>query len=530
MRPRPRTSNLLTTPLYRQVETYSEDPWATGVFGANIVDGAQRGKDGGATGGGYLKLIVAVKHATAYQIENNRFARNENISQHDLSDTFYPAWEGVMEQGLATGFMCAYPAVNSVPCCGDSFFMTELMRDTWGMGSSHSGGSYVQGDCGAITNIASQHHYAANETFAAAVALNAGADIDCGGTFPGQIGLAIDIGATTEQTLDASLTRTYTLQFLAGRFDPIERQPYMALPFTDINGPEHNALSFESGLQGMVLLRNDAGLLPLPACGAQKIALVGPLADSNDMAGNYYEQACSSGDLTCIPSLRTAMNARSCNVSYAQGCAVVGNDASGIPAAVAAAQAADIVVLALGTNTQVAQEGNDRADTTLPGEQHALAMAILAVGKPTIVLLFNGGTMQIDDILAITNPAQPLAIVEAFFPGNQGGLPIAAHLFGDVNRWGKLPVTYYPKNYTDVEIPIDQMSMTDPPGRTYKYYAGIPLFPAFFGLSYTSLTCRARARRRRGPGASRLPALLQPTRAGAGLPWRRPRLCSAASR
>ena len=103
----------------RQVETYSEDPWATGQFGASIVSGAQQGKDGGVSGNGYLKIIVAVKHATAYQVENNRFARNENISAHDLSDTFYPAWEAVMEQGEATGFMCAYPAVNGVPCCGD---------------------------------------------------------------------------------------------------------------------------------------------------------------------------------------------------------------------------------------------------------------------------------------------------------------------------------------------------------------------------------------------------------------------------
>ena len=90
----------------RQVETYTEDAWATGQFGANIVAGAQQGADGGASGNGYLKTIVAVKHATAYQVENNRFARNENITAHDLADSFYPAWEAVMEQGLATGFMC----------------------------------------------------------------------------------------------------------------------------------------------------------------------------------------------------------------------------------------------------------------------------------------------------------------------------------------------------------------------------------------------------------------------------------------
>jgi hypothetical protein len=89
----------------RQVETYSEDAWLTGQFGAAIVSGTQEGADGGASGNGYLKMIVAAKHATAYQVENNRFGRNENITQHDLSDTFYPAWEAVVEEGKACGFM-----------------------------------------------------------------------------------------------------------------------------------------------------------------------------------------------------------------------------------------------------------------------------------------------------------------------------------------------------------------------------------------------------------------------------------------
>ena len=91
----------------RQVETYSEDPWLTGQLGAEIVRGAQHGVDGGASGNGYLKTIVAVKHATAYQVETDRFNINLNISAHDLADTFYPAWEGVVQDGGASGFMCA---------------------------------------------------------------------------------------------------------------------------------------------------------------------------------------------------------------------------------------------------------------------------------------------------------------------------------------------------------------------------------------------------------------------------------------
>ena len=517
------------------------------------MSGAQQGRDGGASGNGYLKIIVAVKHATAYQVENNRFARNENISAHDLSDTFYPAWEAVMEQGSAAGFMCAYPAVNGVPCCGDAYFMNELMKDTWGMGSSHGGGSYVQGDCGAIENIASAHHYAANTTFAAAVALNAGADVDCGNGLPGQLGQAIAMGLTTEMELDASLTRTYTMQMLAGRFDPPSLQPYMSIPFEAIDSAEHQALAYESGLQGMVLLRNDAALLPLPAAAGGKprtLAFVGPLASNSDLAGNYYEMraylppcqaggfsqclranqrqfsprllrgrptralfarppirpparpcartparlralplaptGCADNTLSCIPTLLAVASARvEGNITYAQGCVTDGPvNATLIAAAASLAAQADVAFLALGTDSEVAQEGNDRADTTLPGAQHALAVAVLAAcaaaNVPVVVLLFNGGTMELDDIAALP---QRLAIVEAFFPGESGGSPIIDQLFDGAaaggalspNRWGKLPVTYYGVNFTNA-IPIDDMRMVATPGvfagRGYRYYDG----------------------------------------------------------
>lgn len=276
-------------------------------------------------------------------METNRFALNENISAHDLADTFYPAWEGVIQDGGAVGFMCscalrgrmrfagsllllppsrhlpftilafstfADPSVNGVPMCGNELFETTLMKETWGLGSQTGGGSYVQSgafaagsllclhqplpppspfpspapDCGAIENIASQFHYAANKTYAAAVALNAGTDVDCGDGFPSQLALAISMGLTTEDTLDASLTRTYTLQFLAGRFDPLEAQPYTAIPFEAIGSAANLALAEDSASQGLVLLRNDAELLPLAV--GLKLALTGPFANDSSIAGN----------------------------------------------------------------------------------------------------------------------------------------------------------------------------------------------------------------------------------------------------
>ena len=249
--------------------------------------GAQQGAPG-EDGGGYLKMIVAVKHATAYQVETDRFNISEVISAHDLADTFYPAWEGVIQDGGAAGFMCAYPRVNGVPMCANPIFETTIMKETFGLGTQTSSGSYVQSDCGAIENAYKPNGYAKNLTYAAAFALNAGTDVDCGTSFPEQLNLAISLGLTTEATLDASLMRTYTLQFIAGRFDPLTKQPYAQIPFEAIGSAEHLALAAESASQGLVLLRNDRGLLPLTA-GLHTLAVIGPFGNDPGVAGNYYE-------------------------------------------------------------------------------------------------------------------------------------------------------------------------------------------------------------------------------------------------
>ena len=453
----------------RQVETYSEDSAYNGVLGAAIVSGTQEGADGGASGGGYMKMFVAAKHATAYQVEDNRFDRNENITQHDLSDTYYPAWEAVVEEGKAAGVMCSYNGINGVPSCGSTLLLTELLKETWGMGSHWQGGSYVQGDCGAMENLYRTYHYAANLTYAAAVALNAGGDVDCGNALPGYLAQAIALGLTTESALDASLTRTYTLQFLAGRFDPLPLQPYTRIPFEAIDSPAHRALAYESGVQGLVLLRNDGGLLPLSAAAGAALAVVGPHGNTTgDLMGNYFEQRCAGGGFDCVPSLLGALQAAGVAATYALGCPTnTPNATGGFPAALAAAGAADVVLLALGMDAATAGEGRDRADALLPGAQAALAAAVLALGKPTVVLLFNGAGLAIDELVSARSGGggAPLAIVECFYPGQAGGVPVVDTLYGRANRFGKLPVTLYPAAYYDA-VAIDQMSMVPIAGVT----------------------------------------------------------------
>jgi hypothetical protein len=227
-------------------------------------------------------------------------------------------------------------------------------------------------------------------------------------------------------------------------------------------------------------------VLPLPP--KKRFAVIGPLGNATqDLLGNYYEWACplSESDFSCIPSLFDSFQTQDViSVQYAQGCDLIDPSIQNISAAVELAAAADYVILAIGINNSVCGEGQDRSNIDLPGAQLNLTLALLAVGKPTVVLLFNGGQLAIEDIYGAPGP---LAIVEVFYPGNQGGVPVVEQLFGFANRWGKLAYTMYYSNIT-AQLVLGDMSMTKAPGRTYKYFTGPAVFPFGYGLSYTSFS------------------------------------------
>jgi len=169
------------------------------------------------------------------------------------------------------------------------------------------------------------------------------------------------------------------------------------------------------------------------------------------------------------------------NTVYSEGCAINSTSTSGFAAAVTAAKAADYVLLFIGIDQTIEREGHDRIDITLPGVQEQFVHTILAVGKPTAIVLINGGIVAIDSL----KPVAP-AIIEAFYPGYWGGVALANVIFGDYNPGGKLPVTYYASDFVTQSNFLD-MSMTNAPGRTYRYFKGTtPLWPFGWGLSYTN--------------------------------------------
>ena len=354
-------------------------------------------------------------------------------------------------------------------------------------------------DCGAIGNECQAEprgHGIFNCTEAAAASIKAGTDVNCGGIYQGQIETAVQTGLLSESDVDKAFARLTTQQMLLGLFDnDKDSQPYFNLGVDHIDTPEHQNLALEAARQTVVLLKNGEGLLPLGQKGAKNIAIVGPHFNATQLLlSNYHGSRCldpgmpgpgSGKNFDCIVTPLEAITDRNSKsggwVKGALGCSVASNDGSGIAKAVALASEADVVVLAMGIDDQQEREGLDRTITTLPGRQVDLVNAVLKAkgGKDVILVLFSGGAMSLGPL----KDAVP-AIVSAGYGGERGAEGLADVLFGVYNPTGKLAATMYPPDYVN-QIPLTEMGLTVPPGRTHMFYSGTPEFAFGSGLSYT---------------------------------------------
>ena len=341
---------------------------------------------------------------------------------------------------------------------------------------------HVAGDSDTVQFTNSAHHYVNNPAAAVLAALQAGTDMESwteGDTPPDYyrdvIPTMLQNGTLDEALVDLALSRLLTLRFRTGLMDPdAANQPFFKIAPTDRGTAAFAADALDAGRQSMTLLLNKANALPLKPAGSTTIAVVGP----------YHQYGDSSSKLDAEIS---RLNAGGRNaVKSVQGCAVNGHDKSGFPAALAAAAAADVVVLALGTDPSLEHESMDRLEVTLPPIQSELALAVLAANalKATpakvVVVLLNYGEISTEELAGGID-----GLLMAFMP--HLGTPIAEALFGAINVGGKLPYTIYPNNYTDM-VAFGDMSMTSGPGRGYRYYTGTPLFQFGHGLSYTAFT------------------------------------------
>lgn len=471
-----------------------------GDFGAQYSLGVQMpGLDDTRLAG-----VATLKHWDAYDLEDSDNATRHNfnavVSFYALQGTYFPAFKKSIIEGGAGGVMCSYNAVNGVPTCA-SPMLTKTLRDAWGFQG------YVSSDSGALEDIYSAHHYAADALAAVPLALRDGqCDVCSGGVYSSELLAALAAGTIAREDIDLALQHTLRLRFRLGLFDPPAATPYWSVPLSAVASPRAQDANLRAALSSMVLLKND-GTLPLKK--GSRIAVIGPHGNATlALVGNYLGQICPSNKFECLTSPYDALLAANAggSVTYTPGCPISKNDSSGIAAAVAAAAAADLVVLALGIDGSVEGEAHDRVSIDLPGQQHALAAAVAAVGKPVAIFLLHGGAV---DLSAERDNAAIGAILDAGYPGFLGGVAIAQTLLGDNDfLGGKLSTTVYPAAYTE-QITESEMELDVGPGRGYRFYTGPVVWPFGFGLSLTSFTLALAA----GPPAGALITELSPSAA-----------------
>jgi beta-glucosidase len=284
----------------RGQETYGEDPFLTATLGTSFVQGVQ-GSDAF-----YLKADATPKHFAAHSgPELGRDSFNAKVSAHDLADTYLPAFHAVATQGKAAALMCSYNAISGTPSCANSEMLQKRVRELW-----HFNG-YVVSDCGAILNITGYQHYTADVAHGAAAALNAGVDLECGGSSAG-LKQAFAQKLVTEEAVDRSLRRMLLARLRLGMMDRTGCSPYDHIGAGDLDTSKSRALAQHAAEESIVLLQND-GTLPLRSPD-RKIAIIGPTADMlKVLEANYHGTA--SQPVTALKALRENFK----NVSYAQG-------------------------------------------------------------------------------------------------------------------------------------------------------------------------------------------------------------------
>jgi beta-glucosidase len=598
------TVNMARDPRWgRTPETYGEDPFLSGVLGTQFVKGLQ-GNDPH-----YLKVVSTPKHFAANNEEHNRFEANPQISEKQLREYYFPAFEMCVKDGKSASIMSAYNAVNNVPCTANPWLLTKVLRNDWGFKG------YVVSDCGGPGLLIYTMKYVKTKEAAATLSIKAGLDLECGDdVYIEPLLNAYKQYMVSQADIDTAAYRVLRARMQLGLFDDPALNPYNKISPSVAGSEAHQRLALEAARQSIVLLKNDKKTLPLDSKKVKSIAVVGINAGNSefgDYSGvpahapvsvlqgiknrvgdrvkivyapwksavdgkeiisqeNFPEgltaEYFSNMELEGTPKIRkeewinyepvnqapdpflplSSMSIRwtgnlkptvSGNYTFSftssDGCRLYINDERlidswwgraittdtvaiyleagknyrlkaeyfnsrdyaiarlewKVPAiapkdridsygeAGKAAASCDKVIAVLGTNKSIEREGQDREDIQLPADQMEFIKEIYKINPNTIVVLVAGSSLAINWL-----DENIPAIVNAWYPGEQGGAAVAEVLFGDYNPGGRLPVTYY--NSLDELPPFDDYDISK--GRTYQYFKGKPLYPFGYGLSYTS--------------------------------------------
>ncbi len=477
-------------------EGAGEDPYLGSVIAQAHVRGYQ-----GAGIGAEDHILACAKHFAGYgATDGGRDYDPVYLSETQLRNDYLPPFRAALDAGVAT-FMSAYMDLNNVPATANRFLLKEILRNEWGFEG------FVVSDASAVSNLVLQG-FAKDGREAALRAISAGLNMDMSSrTYAQHLAGLVREGAVSVKDIDDAVLPILMIKHRMGLFE----HPYAdEKKFVQVSAlPEHRSEARRAAQQSIVLLKNEGGLLPLDKC-VKRLAVIGPLADAKDVMGG---NGVPFGDFkTTAVSVIEGIRAKlpESTVAFMPGPGIRRDIlpffADMVPdlfpefqkpaqtpeeaeeafqAALVTASESDVVVMVLGEDDSMAGEYASRASLDLPGRQEELLEAVVALGKPVVLVLLNGRPLSI-----VWASEHVPAIVEAWEPGNEGGNAVADILFGDANPGGKLPLTfprkashaplYYARNIT-------HLPEANPMYRS-RYWDGPvkPLYPFGFGLSYSS--------------------------------------------
>ncbi|GMQ59947.1 glycoside hydrolase family 3 N-terminal domain-containing protein [Vallitalea sediminicola] len=455
----------------RVMESTGEDTYLNSVFGKAFVKGYQ-----GDFSSDY-NIASCVKHFAAYgAIEAGREYNTVDLSDRQLKEYYLPSYKESIDEG-AKMIMTSFNTIHGVPATGNKYLMRDILRDDFQFDG------VVISDWGAVGELL-VHGVAADDKEVANKAIEAGVDIEMmTSCYNNNLEKLVEEGIVREELIDEAVLRILELKKELGLF----KNPYKSIDAEKANKMyscnEHKDAVRKVARESLVLLKND-NVLPLTK--NKKVAIIGPKGDSKDLLGGWSWQ----GKKEKIMTLKENMINRVGNdlISYAKGCQVEGYNEEGFDEAVSIAKEADAVVLALGESSEMSGEGGSRAYIGLPGVQEKLADEILKLNKPTVVILFSGRPLEITNL----SDKAP-AIIEAWFPGTEGGSAITEVLYGDFNPCGRLAMSF---PYATGQIPVyyncyntgrPKLADTSETRYVSKFIdiPNEPLYPFGYGLSYT---------------------------------------------